>query len=206
MHGEALRGDDAAQAREEPRQRPGDVEIRAAEAGVVQRIQKRRPVHLHDRHQRARLRTRLREVQRLVVDREAPLDLLACRRPVVVERVGERRERLLEPALVQQRPVGVGTLDDQKRVVELLAEIVVLAETPRQKLEREGADRLVRMRRAEKQRLARAVADRQQLERPSFERRTDRLQRDELRKPPCELARARRKLGHRHELRVSRDV
>ena len=106
---------------------------------------------LHHVHDRLGFRTRRLEVQALVVDREAPLDLLAMRRPVVVERVGQRRERLLEPALVQHRPVGVGALDDEEGVAELVAEIVVLAETASEELERQRADRLVRVRRAEQQ-------------------------------------------------------
>ena len=109
-------------ARDERVQRPvergtivGDVEVDAAEARVVERVEELGPHALHDAHDGLRLRARRREAQRLVVDREAPLDLLAMRRPIEVPRVVQRRELALEPALVQHEAVRIGDGDRVER-------------------------------------------------------------------------------------------
>jgi hypothetical protein len=72
----------------------------------VQRVEKRRRFCSITSMTAFGLGTGRLEVAALVVNREAPLDLLAMRRAVVVERVRERREGLFEPAFVQYRPVG----------------------------------------------------------------------------------------------------
>src|SRR5207302_7922430 len=79
---QALVGNQAVQARIELRAVARDVEVDAAEARVVEGVEEGRPDPLHDPHQDSRLRSRSGEVERLVLDREAPLDLLAVWRPV----------------------------------------------------------------------------------------------------------------------------
>src|SRR5262249_47466985 len=106
----------------------------------------------------------------------APLDLLAVRRAVVVQRVAGGRESSLEPALVQYEAVRIRDLDDVEGRVERPPEPLVLAPQTAEELERERPDGLVRMGDAEQQRRPGPVSDGEQLDRPTLARRPHRLE------------------------------
>jgi len=81
-----------------------------------------------------------------------------------------------------------------ERHVERTAERLVLAEEPAQELERQRADRFVRVRDADEQRRPCTVADREQLDRPPFRRPADRLDPRDARMGADERRRACREL------------
>jgi hypothetical protein len=87
-----------------------------------------------------------------------------------------------------------------KSRVETAAEVGILAEEPAEELERQGPDRLVRVRDAEEERLLLPFADRQELDRPPLLRGADRLQADESGMVVRERARARGQLLEGQEL------
>jgi hypothetical protein len=127
------------------------------------------------------------------------------RRAVVVEGVAERRELPLEPAFVEGEAVGIGDLEDVEGDVEARAQIGVLAEETAEELERQRTDRLVGVRHADQQRRPPSVADREQLDRPAFGRRADRLQAGEPRELRDQRPRARPQLLDGQELAKVRD-
>ncbi len=202
MQRQSLAGDQPVQRGKERRTRMRHVEVDPAEAGVVQRVEHLRPHALHHPHDRRRLGRGRGEAQRLVVDGEAPLDLLAVRRPVELERIAQRRERALHPALVQHEAVGVRDRDREERDVELRAQRVVLAQEARQEIDGQRADGLVRMRHADQQDGPPPVPDREQLDRPVLGRRADGLQARDAGKLRHEGAGAPSQLVEREELRV----
>jgi len=99
-----------------------------------------------------------------------------------------RRERPLEPALIEAHPVGVDGLDKVPGVAQLGPQGVILAQAAAEVLDRHRADRLVGVRAAEDERLARPASDGQQVDRVAAPRLPDGAQAGqagELRRQPA---------------------
>ena len=111
-----------------------------------------------DRHDRARLRQRLREGVALVLEREGPLELLDERRPVLAQKEAGDVARLVEPAFVEPHPVRVDGPDDREAEAQPFGE-VGLGEQRQKIVEDERADLLFRVRDADERGVQRPVAD-----------------------------------------------
>ncbi len=150
---DAHRGRDRLQRRVQGGLGAAQVEVGAADLAVVQRDHQRGPVLVDQPHQGERLGQHRVEPHLLVVEREGPLDLLRARLAVEVACVVLAGERALQPALVEPQPVGIDARDDVPAVPEPGPQAPVRGEPRGQVQGRQPADRLVRVRQPDHQRV-----------------------------------------------------